>query len=164
MVKYTYKKKEKPKPVPAPRKPKVKPTPKPRPKSTMTEKSKPVGSHKMPDGTVMSGKTHSKDSKPVKKPPAGDRVKFKFKNKPNIGDNIKITGGVRGGIDDSYLKDKLVIDDVLEDRVDIDFKNDKQGDFIGSVKIKFLKKTKTGWSVPASKVGNRATNFWSGSG
>lgn len=141
MVKYTYKKKEKPKPVPAPRKPKVKPTPKPRPKSTMTEKSK-----------------------PVKKPPAGDRVKFKFKNKPNIGDNIKITGGVRGGIDDSYLKVKLVIDDVLEDRVDIDFKNDKQGDFIGSAKIKFLKKTKTGWSVPASKVGNRATNFWSGSG
>jgi len=25
------------------------------------------GTHKMPDGTVMSGKTHSKDSKPVKK-------------------------------------------------------------------------------------------------
>jgi len=55
MVKYTYKKKEKPKPVPAPRKPKTKPKPKPK------------GTHKMPDGTVMSGKTHSKDSKPVKK-------------------------------------------------------------------------------------------------
>ena len=25
------------------------------------------GTHKMPDGTIMSGKTHSKDSKPVKK-------------------------------------------------------------------------------------------------
>ena len=25
------------------------------------------GTHKMPDGTVMSGKKHSKDSKPVKK-------------------------------------------------------------------------------------------------
>ena len=28
---------------------------------------KPKGTHKMPDGTVMSGKTHSKDSKPVNK-------------------------------------------------------------------------------------------------
>lgn len=28
------------------------------------------GTHKMPDGTIMSGKTHSKDSKPVKKAPA----------------------------------------------------------------------------------------------
>ena len=85
MVKYTYNKKEKTKPVPAPRKPKVKPTPKPRPKKTMTEKSKPVGTHKMPDGTVMTGKTHSKDSKPVKKLPAGlksgDKVKIKRKLK-----------------------------------------------------------------------------------
>ena len=89
MVKHTYKKKEKPKPVPAPRKPKVKPTPKPRPKSTLTEKSKPIASHTMPDGTVMSGKTHTKDSKPVKKykfkvvkkkePPK--KIKFKVKKK-----------------------------------------------------------------------------------
>ena len=27
------------------------------------------GTHKMPDGTIMSGKTHSKDSKVVKKAP-----------------------------------------------------------------------------------------------
>ncbi len=57
---YTYKKKEKPKP-----------------------KAKPVGSHKMPDGTVMSGKTHSKDSKPVKK------ETFKFKKKEPTYQNIK---------------------------------------------------------------------------
>ena len=65
MVKYTYKKKEKPK-----------------------ANAKPVGSHKMPDGTVMSGKTHSKDSKPVKKETfkfkkkAPAPVKVKFKRKP----------------------------------------------------------------------------------
>ena len=46
------------------------------------------GTHKMPDGTVMSGKTHSKDSKVIKKAPKkkpkmatadldGEEVKFK---------------------------------------------------------------------------------------
>jgi len=33
----------------------------------VSPKKKKKGTHKMPDGTVMSGKTHSKDSKPVKK-------------------------------------------------------------------------------------------------
>lgn len=92
MVKYTYKKKEKPKPVPAPRKPKVKPTPKPRPKKTMTEKSKPVGTHKMPDGTVMTGKTHSKDSKPVKKKAPAPKPPAGFKS----GDTVKIKRKLKG--------------------------------------------------------------------
>tara|TARA_R110002096_G_scaffold427408_1_gene638089 strand:+ start:2151 stop:2405 length:255 start_codon:yes stop_codon:yes gene_type:complete len=37
------------------------------------------GTHKMPDGTVMSGKTHSKNSKVVSKPK--NKVKNKNKNK-----------------------------------------------------------------------------------
>tara|TARA_R100001369_G_C3232530_1_gene152401 strand:- start:40 stop:432 length:393 start_codon:yes stop_codon:yes gene_type:complete len=36
-------------------------------KAEKSPKAKPVGTHKMPDGTVMSGKTHSKDSKPKPK-------------------------------------------------------------------------------------------------
>ena len=31
-------------------------------------KAKPKGTHKMPDGTVMSGKKHTKDSKVISKP------------------------------------------------------------------------------------------------
>jgi hypothetical protein len=43
------------------------------------ERKKPVkkGTHKMPDGTVMSGKTHSKDSKVVKKSIKGKKIKVK---------------------------------------------------------------------------------------
>jgi len=59
-------------------------------KEETTPKDK--GTHKMPDGTVMTGRTHSKDSKPVKETPikltseeckkeAADR-KLKNKNKP----------------------------------------------------------------------------------
>jgi len=33
----------------------------------VSPKKKKKGTHKMPDGTVMSGKKHNKDSKPVKK-------------------------------------------------------------------------------------------------
>jgi len=36
-------------------------------KKTPMKKLKPKGTHKMPDGSVMSGAVHSKDSKPVKK-------------------------------------------------------------------------------------------------
>jgi len=36
-------------------------------KKTPVKKLKPKGTHKMPDGTIMSGAVHSKDSKPVKK-------------------------------------------------------------------------------------------------
>ena len=36
-------------------------------KTTPVKKLKPKGTHKMADGTVMSGAVHSKDSKPVKK-------------------------------------------------------------------------------------------------
>jgi len=46
---------------------------------------KPKGTHKMPDGTVMSGKTHSKDSKPVKKAKAPAKPKVPKKLvKPNV--------------------------------------------------------------------------------
>ena len=37
-------------------------------------------------------------------------------------------------------------------------------EFIGTAKIKDLVKTKTGWSVQASKVKNRGTSFWADSG
>jgi len=37
------------------------------PKKKDSKPKKKKGTHKMPDGTVMSGSTHSKDSKPVKK-------------------------------------------------------------------------------------------------
>jgi hypothetical protein len=51
-------------------------------------KKKMEGSHEMPDGTVMSGKTHTKDSKVIKKEPSkkpkmveasidGEKIKFK---------------------------------------------------------------------------------------
>lgn len=46
-------------------------------KKKETNTSEPKGTHKMPDGTVMSGKTHSKDSKPVKK-----KRKLIIKKKP----------------------------------------------------------------------------------
>jgi len=36
-------------------------------KKTPVKKLKPKGTHKMPDGSIMSGSVHSKDSKPVKK-------------------------------------------------------------------------------------------------
>ena len=35
-------------------------------KKTMKRKTTPKGTHTMPDGTVMTGTKHSKDSKPVK--------------------------------------------------------------------------------------------------
>ncbi len=35
-------------------------------KKTMKRKTTPKGTHTMPDGTVMTGTTHTKDSKPVK--------------------------------------------------------------------------------------------------
>lgn len=41
---------------------------------------KPEGTHKMPDGTVMSGETHSEDSKPVK--PKKKKLKIVIKEKP----------------------------------------------------------------------------------
>ena len=37
-------------------------------KDKTTKKSKKEDTHEMPDGTKMTGKTHTKDSKPVKKP------------------------------------------------------------------------------------------------
>jgi len=48
-----------------------------------TKKSKSVGTHKMPDGTVMTGKTHSKDSKPVKKETYKIKRKAPAPNKPS---------------------------------------------------------------------------------
>ncbi len=39
-----------------------------KPKLKVVGAKKPVGTHKMPDGTVMTGKTHSPSSVPVKKP------------------------------------------------------------------------------------------------
>ena len=55
---------------------------------TRYEGKKSEGSHKMKDGSVMSGKTHTKDSKVVKKAPSkkpkmaeadidGEKIKFK---------------------------------------------------------------------------------------
>ena len=44
-------------------------------------KSKPKGTHKMPDGTIMSGKTHSKNSKVLAKPKSKPKSKVKNKNK-----------------------------------------------------------------------------------
>ena len=41
------------------------------------KKGKSKGTHKMPDGSVMSGKTHSKDSKVVKKSIKGKKLKVK---------------------------------------------------------------------------------------
>ena len=45
----------------------IKILPKEKSKAKAKPKPKKKGTHKMPDGTVMSGSTHSKDSKPVKK-------------------------------------------------------------------------------------------------
>lgn len=42
-------------------------------------KQKKKGTHKMPDGTVMSGKKHNKDSKPV--PSKGKKPKMKATGK-----------------------------------------------------------------------------------
>ena len=47
-------------------------------------KAKPKGSHKMPDGTVMSGAKHSKDSKVVSRPkgkskPANKKASKEYK-------------------------------------------------------------------------------------
>ena len=46
-------------------------------KKKETNTSEPKGTHTMPDGTVMGGKTHTKDSKPVKK-----KRKLIIKKKP----------------------------------------------------------------------------------
>ena len=48
---------------------KAKPMTKGKSKPMTKGKTKPMtkGTHKMPDGTIMTGKTHSKDSKPVEK-------------------------------------------------------------------------------------------------
>lgn len=54
----------------APRKPK-----KPKLKDVFELK----GTHKMPDGTIMSGKTHSKNSRVIRKAPSKDKKK---KNTP----------------------------------------------------------------------------------
>ena len=45
------------------------------------KKSKSKGTHKMPDGSVMSGKTHSKDSKVVKKSIKGKKINVKKEEK-----------------------------------------------------------------------------------
>tara|TARA_R100000654_G_scaffold2043_1_gene7486 strand:+ start:2701 stop:2964 length:264 start_codon:yes stop_codon:yes gene_type:complete len=48
---------------------KAKPMTKGKSKPMTKGKTKPMtkGTHKMPDGTIMTGKTHTKDSKPVEK-------------------------------------------------------------------------------------------------
>lgn len=47
---------------------------------------KPEGTHEMPDGTVMTGETHSKDSKPVK--PKKKKLIIKEKPKPRSSETI----------------------------------------------------------------------------
>ena len=44
----------------------------PKKKKANGKKNGTKGTHKMPDGTIMSGKTHSKDSKVVKKKKNGN--------------------------------------------------------------------------------------------
>ena len=58
--------------------------------------AKPKGTHKMPDGSEMTGKVHSKDSKPVKKKeaPAKPKSPAKPKAKPKKAKDEPKTKGV----------------------------------------------------------------------
>ena len=120
-----------------------------------------------------NGKEYTTCYEKKKTPARTFRVKKKVavekKPKPKDDDSITILGGKRAGIDEYYVKNKpkLIIEDVDGTTVDINFLKPTEAnkyEFIGTAKIKDLVKTKTGWSVQASKVKNRGTSFWADSG
>lgn len=78
-------------------------------RNSMKKKApKSAGTHKMPDGTVMSGKTHSKESKPVKKEsPKKDELK---KQQELYGEYLD----VRIFLIESYLKGEIQNEDKLD--------------------------------------------------
>lgn len=78
-------------------------------RNSMKKKApKTAGTHKMPDGTVMSGKTHSKESKPVKKEsPKKDELK---KQQELYGEYLD----VRIFLIESYLKGEIQNEDKLD--------------------------------------------------
>ena len=118
------------------------------------------------------GKEYTTCYEKKKTPARTFRVKKKVavekKPKPKDDDSIKILGGKRAGISERVdgKQHKLIID-VDGTNVEIDFLKPTEAnkyDFIGTAKITDLVKTKTGWSVQASKVKNRGTSFWADSG
>ena len=74
------------------------------------EKPKAKATHKMPDGTVMSGKTHSKDSKPISKPKSGDKAKFRLK----VDKDLERTLRKSGRAEEVYRKSKAELESKLK--------------------------------------------------
>ena len=77
----------------------------------MAEKKPKKGTHKMPDGTVMSGTVHNKDSKPVEKPKAKPKPKAKAE-KPKEKPKEKSKPKPKAQISEVDFMEKSILDDI----------------------------------------------------